>query len=553
MYQKSKHRIALPVFLLAFALSFSSAFIDPFHTPKVVAGAVFLLYLLYAEGPEKIFSSPLFFPAAGFLFAAGAVLLAKGKFAFAGGNYTAMVIIFFILLIVSAIPSEKLKSYAATGLTLSLLAVSVYAILQYYGIAGAFARGSSPSYLIPFATFGNRVYLADYLLLTLPFGASLFIKNKLKGAVVLTPALWALYICRASRSIPAILAMTAVFMIFSYKSKNKRIYAIAGAVFILVFSAFVYPLRDRIIKSSLRPRIEVWRVAREMFFSNPVFGVGAGTFYYEHPLYQEQFFREEENLRYAPHSHIRRAHNAQSDFIQLAVETGITGFLLIVWMFYLWFKKADSGSDFGIPAKAAIAAILASGLIAFPFHTPAIPLTAAVIMGIAIQPKKRISNRTPLIKRWAKVLIICLGAFMVLVKAGEQIIWEKGRRAFDKGDYRRAVELLEAAEDFSFLPGEIIYSQARAWDLRGFYYIAEAEYGRALETVNFSAIYYYRAIALLRMNQAGEAERYLEKAVYTTPRLEAPYIILIDLYNQTGRTERARYYEDMLKRVKGDN
>jgi len=545
-----KHGIAFPLFIFLFALSFSSAFIDQFHAPKIIAGACFILYLIFTEGPEKIFSSSLFIPAAGFLFITAASLAVKGKFAFAGGNYAAMIIVFFILLTISAISSETLKDNVRGGILFSLFFVSILAILQYYRISDPVRGFSSGFSRLPYATFGNRVYLADYILLTIPFAINLAIKKPLKGAAVLVPAIWALYLCRASRTIPGIFAMAAVFIIFFLKNKNRRNYAFAIAGFLIFFGFFLYPRINRIVEKSLHPRIGVWRVSREMFISNPVFGTGAGTFHYEYPRYREEFFRKEENLKYAASSHIRRARRAQSDFVQILAETGITGFMLIGWIFYLWFKKSGSDSGFGMPARAAIAAVLASGLVSFPFHTPAIPLTAAVIMGTAMSPKRKHDVRKS--SATLKFILIGLGILLIFFKTAEQIFWEKGRKAFEMGDYLQAVELLETAESFSHLPGEIIYLRARAWDRIGFFYIAENEYSRALETERSSGIYLSRALALLKMNSFEEAEEYLEKAVFTTPRLELPYNILIDLHNETGRIERARYYEEMLKKIKGE-
>ncbi len=541
------------LFALSAALFFTPYFKDAFYAPKVVAAIIFLSYLIYSLGAEKILSSSLLFPSLSFLITAALVLAARGKLLFAGGNYGGMVLVLFILLIVSGSYTEGVKKGLRSALCVALFISSLYAVMQQYGLAGEFSRfareGSSS--IMPISTVGNRVYLADYIILALPFAFSFFREKKIKGGVCILTALWALYLSGASRALPGLAAITAVYICF-LKGKKRRYLIFAWALLMVSGFLYFYFNFSVLSKSSLQPRFQVWRVSREIFLSSPWTGRGAGTFRYEYPLFQEKFFREEENISYAAYSQTSLPLRAQSQPVQILVETGVVGFLFIIFIFYRWYKKSDRDREFGIPALAGVSAILISSLVGFPFQRPEIIFSMALIMGVAVKPapfKKTGSPGQGLIGK----LLIALCLLMAFMKTGEQVFWEKGRRAFNDEDFKKSAALLEKAEFFSLVPGEIIFLRARAWNGAGIYHIARDEYLTALNTYRHSALYFNLALTFLRTGQYDKAEKFLQKSVYTTPKFEKAYRVLINLYLNTGRFEMAGKYKKMLMEVKGKN
>jgi O-antigen ligase len=110
----------------------------------------------------------------------------------------------------------------------------------------------------------------------------------------------------------------------------------------------------------------------------PLVGTGLGTFSDIYPKYQPQFIEQ-----FLEHTH--------NDWLELVIETGFIGFLILVCglvaYFYhfirIWLKRDDSFPvGIGLGVMGATASISFHGLVDFNFHIPANAFLYVVILGI---------------------------------------------------------------------------------------------------------------------------------------------------------------------------
>ena len=111
------------------------------------------------------------------------------------------------------------------------------------------------------------------------------------------------------------------------------------------------------------------------------FGSGAGTFRAVYQLYEDHDRLER--------SIVNHAHN---DYVEIAVETGVPGVLLLAAFLLWWFGAAakawrSGGSPYARAAAVASAAILVHSFVDFPLRTAAISTVFAMCLGLLAEPK----------------------------------------------------------------------------------------------------------------------------------------------------------------------
>ena len=133
---------------------------------------------------------------------------------------------------------------------------------------------------------------------------------------------------------------------------------------------------------------------------------------------------------------------------------------MYVWLFYAWFRnKNKSDRSFTFPVMCGVAGVLVTGFFGYPLHRPSISVTMAVLMGISIKPSGK-----EIIISYNKILngiLVLFGLFLVYLKINEQIVWEKGRKYFEKNKMQKAGFYTDEALNYSLLPGKIYFLQGR--------------------------------------------------------------------------------------------
>jgi O-antigen ligase len=162
------------------------------------------------------------------------------------------------------------------------------------------------------------------------------------------------------------------------------LFVVALVATIVVGSAYSAENRsaflDRLVDSTLTERRAVlWHEAVVMMVENPVQGVGVGGFQLLSPT-----ARLDRDARWA--------HNG---FLQQGAETGVIGLILLVLLFGWGFASLGAITELdtvGVLGAVAVAALGIHASVDYILHFPAVPITAAALVGAASATSRRQSS-----------------------------------------------------------------------------------------------------------------------------------------------------------------
>jgi len=222
---------------------------------------------------------------------------------------------------------------------LSASIISLYALGQYWGCS--FGRVQIPRMSRPFGTFGNPLFLAAYLVTTVPVAWSLALT-----AMPTRRFLWwlcslvmiiALYATKARGgwvgfSI-ALILFIAVYL--RRKGATRKTITLALAAVAIIAAVFVWSTRSVWLRQT--QRLLIWRDTAVMGLKNP-FGVGIGGFHTNFPKYAS-----EELKAVLPQNQfiVNYAHN---EYLEVFAETGIVGLSVFLWMLVVFWKEGLKAS-----------------------------------------------------------------------------------------------------------------------------------------------------------------------------------------------------------------
>jgi tetratricopeptide (TPR) repeat protein/O-antigen ligase len=311
-------------------------------------------------------------------------------------------------------------------------------LAQYY-----FRVDWFPQVVSPASTFGNKNFAAQYMVLTLPAAAALFLNESrpkvywpAAGAIVLTGAMTFHAFSKAAWLAAGVgLGLFGALVLRaalrgsrpSWSRGRTAASLAAGALLLLAVNTGPDGFEFRIAKAfgalgdvaadatseappaaegaaaeadapgggpgglggapSLGIRVALWKNTLAMVRDHPVAGVGLGNFRIEFPPYSNRVVPVE---WFGAKLQPKNAHN---DFLQVLAELGIVGFGLMVWLLVAAvrattraLKSEGKGNDvtrYAAPAAAAGGAgLLVTAVFSFPFGTAVAPFTFAVLLGL---------------------------------------------------------------------------------------------------------------------------------------------------------------------------
>jgi len=187
------------------------------------------------------------------------------------------------------------------------------------------------------------------------------------------------------------LALPVGFMglLLAFRPRTRaRIWAAIGAAAMIaagVTALFLMPIGGTALRAnangSIQPRREILSTSLLATGAFMPLGSGLGTFARVYAVY-------EDHDRLDPVVSVNHAHD---DYVELALETGVPGIMLLI-MFLMWWARAafrtwriaDSG-PFARAAVVASAAILVHSLVDFPLRTAAISSTFAMCVALLVR------------------------------------------------------------------------------------------------------------------------------------------------------------------------
>ncbi|MBV9929825.1 MAG: O-antigen ligase family protein [Alphaproteobacteria bacterium] len=258
--------------------------------------------------------------------------------------------------------------------------------------------------------FANANHLATLLLVTLPFLAALHLNALNKGrslkkssgllvvlagtgAVIVVGLAGATSIAGAGLAVPVTAASILLVL-----SRKRRVPAWSAALLAVLLAAsvagaFAAPFNNNLTgershtsEDSRRTSFAITaRAAREYL----PFGSGIGTF--------QQVYREHESPAAVGRFFMNHAHG---DYLELALETGLPGLLLVLAFVLWWLRRTfvlwtrEEGDPFARAATIAIGAMLAHSMVDYPLRTAALGAVFAMCCGLIADPRAKVQART---------------------------------------------------------------------------------------------------------------------------------------------------------------
>lgn len=307
----------------------------------------------------------------------------------------------------------RLKAYRARWLTAALLVGTIAGIFLGVLQLSASDAAASPWYLYAQSSFGvatgffaNGNHMAILLVVALPFLAALLGSAKggdrqLNSALVTIAAAVTILIVvgiALNRSLAgiglALPVLAASALLVLPKRSSLRRWAVAlsallviGAIGVLATSSTAGPEWSSDVSGSVHSRQEMLDTSVTMMRDFMPWGSGLGSYRQAYQLYEQR--------TYVTDTFVVHAHD---DYLEIAVELGVAGILLII-AFLAWWGRAvfrawrqPDASTYARAASIASAAILIHSLVDFPLRTAAIAVTFAMCLGLLLERRQSPAN-----------------------------------------------------------------------------------------------------------------------------------------------------------------
>jgi len=359
-------------------------------------------------------------------------------------------IVIFYLTVYLVREERNIKRLLYIGFIVGTVA-SFYAILQFKGIEPIWPGKIEPFGTRSVSTFGNPNFLASFLILVLPviavlaffekspirklFFAGLFGVNFIGLLVTHTRSAW-LGLFSAS-------LFLAFFLISCHRSlllrNRKWLIFLLGLLFLIL----LYPVRvgqqgekkvmvAKLVTDKVKSiadfkqmayvqRFLIWEAAYSMFKESPLLGQGWGNLEIIYPFHQGRFLKIEKYSPFRTH-----ANNAHNEILEIAVQTGIVGLGIYVWLFTVFFKMGIDSyrkltSEYHqmlvLGFLASIFGILIDNMLNVSLHFPMPALLFWMAMGFVVG----ISQRNQMLEhrlRMNRLLVYFLNVFSAIIILG---------------------------------------------------------------------------------------------------------------------------------------
>lgn len=304
----------------------------------------------------------------------------------------------------------KLGAYRASWFAWSLVVVTAAAVALGALQTTAAPNTSSPWYLynrtnygVATGFFSNGNHMATLLVIVIPFVTALYMDARRKStsaqkasglfvilAGALTVVLVGLAINRSLAGLGLAVPVAAASYLMSRPQERplpKWVLIGLGVLAVAaVGSIFSQPFGNNLTTEEARSS----SVSRYTSFSNSLdaagdffpFGSGIGTFAEIYPSYEDP---QQVTRTWVNHVH--------SDYIEIILETGAAGLVLILLFLLWWFRRvfrvwaADERDYFACAATIATGAVLAHSAVDYPLRTAAISALFAACCALMAEPR----------------------------------------------------------------------------------------------------------------------------------------------------------------------
>lgn len=392
--------------------------------------------------------------------------------------------------------TKRTSEQICSAMRFAGIGITLISVLHYYGSLGFIPDSAD----IRGATFGNRNWLAQFLVITTPAIVAQSIKDHgawrlLQIAAIGTSIGFLTKINSTNAYLTLILqcVLGAVIAFYFYKRNAFSVGEIKKQVALKIAISFSTPLLvvaflsphgiispvERInqelsqISSATRgegtsdpyqpntvsSRLATYRVTTGMFLDNPLMGIGLGQFEVQFPKYNMA-------LDYPSRGSIKAIHgHAHNDWLQGIAELGLVSAITVFAFLYTIISKSkglltDKHSDF-LSNSAFLVSIVGSitfACFSYPFHNAYPPYAVAVFCGLLVSqnPGKDHKNYTfrfsillkALLMAASVTLIFCIPIRTYRCWSAEAEIARIGGN-FDKHNWEAVLNGISAVEELN--------------------------------------------------------------------------------------------------------
>lgn len=494
------------------------------------------------------------------------------------------VLAFSVLYICAHLSLDNANALQSLGKAakISVVAVSVYAFLQYFGFDFFAWHQQNDIRTKAFSTFGNPQILAVYLAGVVPFVFADFLSRIPKGFkhwcwtfTCFASGVGTIYISHTRSATLACLlgcAVPAVMFVRQYPKAGKRVLgafalcAVAGTVFsIYTLLVPVYtkahtrqykPMQSESIKG----RIFTWARTIEIIKTHPWLGTGPGTFEYEYPKKLEGHFSSHpETSLHEPAFVAQRRLRAHNDFLQIAAQNGIPAALVFLLFCVFLCKNAagklSSAPDSQNTMHAGTAGALAAYLFIMLFHF-VIPNPAAGTMFFIFAGAVSASAKSPevslidptgakmpkrlLIVETAAVAAVIVFLKFILPPLASDMALRQGHTLLARNKPSQAQLAFERSAELNPASGQAYVGLGISLAEQHQPNKAMKAYNQSLKTLMSESIYYAMGLSALKQADPKQAQAFFEKALNINPFFPDARLNLGVLQAQSGQLEKAR-------------
>ncbi|MEJ7829171.1 MAG: O-antigen ligase family protein [Segetibacter sp.] len=396
------------------------------------------------------------------------------------------------------------------------------------------------------ADFANSNLLACFLAISLPFAYYItrryferpFYQNIF--FIFYAPAVFVLLIILQSRA--ALLSIFIASLLIFFKGNNpgisvalrRRVMLILLPVFLIGSVALFFLKYNSVVGRLLMWKITLMDACKSFFF-----GHGAGSFNYQYPSLQADYFRH----NVASNQTIQVADIPQvpfNEFINFFFENGVMGLGLILFLLFLVFKVKMKESALGVVLKASLVALLINSFFSYPLHVPLILLLFFAIIAILANANKEAVYSIKLLARPLYVLMFLCSflALMYIKKESDSIkLWRDASFIFSEDE--DAEKVMHKVYPILKNKGQFLYNYGSLYIEKGKINEGLKLLEKAKQKYNQYDLYLLLGDTYEKTSQLRMSEVNFSYASYMIPNRFVPKYRLVKLYIRENQTAKA--------------
>lgn len=478
------------------------------------------------------------------------------------------------VLLGGAVSTRARKIALAVSALAGLAVISMLGIAHYFGYFPVDSPWGGGLGKRVYATMLNPNFLADFIISLFPLALACFVfvargrvVSALLAAVMIASFLCLLFTVSWGGMLGW--AVSVLLLIAFARGKcrryagKRRLFAML-AVLLTIVLLFICLNRATVAAdySGMKYRILYWRASLRMIAERPFTGFGLNSFQPLIPRYLTGVIMSDMKAGVpgrAGYVTVYEGVYAHNEYLALAIELGVVGLLLFVWLVWRLYRQAvrnlrseGDATEAALQAAAmcGVAALLAQSIVNYPLRVPASAVSFAVLMafvgsGCATRTARMGCTGIPTSLRWVLAIVALAGGAALIPLAARPLIGERlyveGRYASYRGDWPVVRDRCRAALRYSITEPELfdllgeteerlgnlagaIWAFLRKLELKPYDVYADLKLGTLYERLGMeraAAAYFAQALAHERHDSAEGRERLAELMVRRGRREEA--------------------------------